>query len=266
MRRWRERPCLGREVGRRPRNRSGHRTDHPRRDRRGHEPLPDPRTPGVLAQVVSPHEPVRREEHRGPGRAGQSLAQGRPQRGRQCRRPHRHLSRRPLPAHRQTPWPRQSPGSRLTLDTRHCLAPDQRTGRLLPGTRLRLAPTPPPARPATSSASSRPSATRSPSSPRPPDRPHSRHPVRKRPGSCRLPSRTSIFRSASESSQGSAGLVGGPLPVRGHPRAFQSVQWWRDCAVRVETMWSGARDSTVCRDQCGDDGPLGSAVPAKPAQ
>lgn len=33
--------------------------------------------------------------------------------------------------------------------------------------------------------------------------------------------------------------------VRGHPRAFQNVQWWRSSAVRVGTMWSGARDSTV---------------------
>lgn len=49
-------------------------------------------------------------------------------------------------------------------------------------------------------------------------------------------------------------------------RVLQNAQWWRRSAVRVGTMWSGARDSTVWRDQCGDDGPFGSAVRAKRVQ
>ncbi|WP_406723565.1 IS110 family transposase [Streptomyces sp. GD-15H] len=56
---------------------------------------------------------------------GDPQAQGRPRRSRQRRCPHRHLPRRPLPAHRQTPRPRQSPGRRRPLDTRHQLASDQ---------------------------------------------------------------------------------------------------------------------------------------------
>lgn len=47
-----------------------------RRDRRGHEPPSHPRTSGLLGETVPPHHPVRSEEHRGPGRAGQPLAQG----------------------------------------------------------------------------------------------------------------------------------------------------------------------------------------------
>ncbi|MFD5574724.1 transposase [Streptomyces cadmiisoli] len=42
MHRWRKRPHPGRETGRGPRDRADHRSDRPRRDRRGHEPLPTP--------------------------------------------------------------------------------------------------------------------------------------------------------------------------------------------------------------------------------
>lgn len=58
-----------------------------------------------------------------------------------------HLPRRPLPPHRQTSRPCQSPGRRRPLDTRHRLAPDQRSGRLLPRARRRLASTSPRPRP-----------------------------------------------------------------------------------------------------------------------
>ncbi len=149
-------------------------------------PRPNTSSPGQSC-APEPSSPARRTD--GSGRAGQPLAQGRPRRGRQLRRPHRHLPRRPLPPHRQTPRPRQSPGRRRPLDTRHRLAPDQRPRRLLPGARRRLAPTPPRPRP----QDPRPPAP----GPRPPSRHHPgisltgpshRHPVRSRPGCCRLPS------------------------------------------------------------------------------
>ena len=61
----------------------------------------------------------------------------------------------------------------------------------------------------------------------------------------------------------SGGVAG---PHSGHPRVFQNAQWWRGSAVWVGAMWSGARESTVRRGQCGDDGPFGSAVRAKRVQ
>ncbi|MFE1408971.1 transposase [Streptomyces sp. NPDC058770] len=83
----------------------------------------------------------------GPAGQGNPWLKGALGGGRQRRRPHRHLPRRPLPPHRQTPRPLQGPGRRRPLDTRHHLAPDQRPGRLLPGTRRRLASTPSQSRP-----------------------------------------------------------------------------------------------------------------------
>ncbi len=54
--------------------------------------------------------------------------------------------------------------------------------------------------------------------------------------------------------------------LRGHLRVFQKVQRWRECAVWVGAMWSGARESGVRRGQWGDEGLLGLAVRAKRVQ
>ncbi len=61
-----------------------------------------------------------------------------------------------------------------------------------------------------------------------------------------------------------AGCCGGRS--RDHPRPFQNAQWWWSCVVPRATTWSGARESTVCRGQCGEDGPFGSAPRAKRVQ
>ncbi len=165
--------------------------------------LPHPRTPRLVGEAVSQNHPVRNEERRGPGRAGQPRAQGSARGGCQRRRPHQHLPRRPLPAHRQAPRSRQSPRRRhrsilviawhlindpgtsyqeLGADwhQRH-LNPARTTRDLVHqlqalGHQVTLEPV----------------TTR----PAPP-----RHPVRKRPECCRLPSRRSIFRSASAHSR-----------------------------------------------------------------
>lgn len=90
-----------------------------------------------------------------------------------------HFPRGPLPAHRQTSRPRQSTRRRRPLATRHHLAPDQRPGRLLPGTRRRLAPAPPQPRP--QDPRSRPPAP----GPRPPGRPHTDISLTARPNDIR---------------------------------------------------------------------------------
>ena len=74
----------------------------------------------------------------GQHRQGQPLPQRRPRRGRRRRRPHRHLPRRTLPAHRQTPRQTQGPRRRRPLHPGHRLAPAGRPHRPLPRPRPRL--------------------------------------------------------------------------------------------------------------------------------
>ena len=65
------------------------------------------------------------------GKAG-NLPEGRARRGRRGRRPHRHLPRRTLPAHRQASRQTQGPGRRRALHPRHRVESAQRPDGALP--------------------------------------------------------------------------------------------------------------------------------------
>ena len=155
-------------LGRHPRHRTGRRCDDHRRDRRGHDPVPDRRPPGLLGQVRPRRQGVRRQDARATSATGHgnrylARALGEAAVG---RRPNRHLPRRTLPTHR--PPPRQEEGHRRRrpLHPGHHLAPARRPR---PPTSSTSAPTttttaPAPNAPsATTSADSKPSATASPS-------------------------------------------------------------------------------------------------------
>ena len=147
------------------------RSGHHRRDRPGHDQVPHRRPPGVVGEAEPAHHPVRAKEPRRADRQGQPLPQRHPRRGRRRGRPHRHLPRRTLPADRQTPRQAQSPGRRRPHHPGDHLAP---AGRPRPPATANSAPATTPAaptktrRPATTSASSKPSGSPSPSPP-PPD-------------------------------------------------------------------------------------------------
>jgi hypothetical protein len=86
----------------------------------------------------SPHHPIRRQDPHRAHRQRQPLPQRRPRRSRRRGRPHQHLPRRTLPAHRQTPRQTQSPRRRRPLHPHHHLAPARRPHRPLPRPRPRL--------------------------------------------------------------------------------------------------------------------------------
>ena len=75
---------------------------------------------------------------------GNPYLKGAPGRGRRRGRPHRHLPRRTLPAHRQTPRQAQGPRRRRPLHPGHRLAPAGRPHRPLPRPRLRTTTPPAP--------------------------------------------------------------------------------------------------------------------------
>ena len=84
---------------RQPRARHG---DH-RRDRPGHDPVPDRRPPRVLGRARPRRPPVRPPQPQAEERTGRRLPQGLLHPGRQRRRPHRHLPRRTAPPPVQAP-------------------------------------------------------------------------------------------------------------------------------------------------------------------
>ena len=112
--------------------------DHPRRDRPGHDPVPDRRAPGLLGETVPTHHPVRTRDTWWQDRQGQPLPERRARRGRRCGRQNRHLPRRTLPTHRQTPRQTQGPRGGRPLHPGHHLAPAHRPARPLPRPRIRL--------------------------------------------------------------------------------------------------------------------------------
>jgi hypothetical protein len=160
-------------------------------------------------------------------RQGQPLAARRARRGRDLRRPHRHLPRRPLPTHRQTPRPSQGPGRRGPLDPRRHRAPDGQPPHPLPGPRPRLAHPPP--RPRPQDPRPRPPAE----SPRPRRHPDPRHrltaplPARRhRPptGHPVLPGQPPGFPVRSGAGQGARMCrPGGPGSPRARDRAYNGA-------------------------------------------
>ena len=109
-----------------------------RRNRAGHDPVPHPRAPGVVGETVPAHHPVRAGAARRQDRQGQPLPQGCARRGRRRGRQDEHLSRRTLPAHRQTPRQTQSPRRGRPLHPGHHLAPAHRPSGSIPRSRTRL--------------------------------------------------------------------------------------------------------------------------------
>src|SRR5450756_2069837 len=85
-------PARG-DPRRQPRARHG---DH-RRDRPGHDPVPDRRPPRLLGRPRPRRPPVRPPQPQAEKRPGRPLPQGLLHPGRQRRRPHRHLPRRKAP-------------------------------------------------------------------------------------------------------------------------------------------------------------------------
>ena len=157
--------------------RAPHRSSSPRSAwTSGSSQLPDTWCPGRNSPRA-PCSPGTRTHTGPPARAtpGSAAPSARPR----LRRPHRHLPRRPLPPHRQTPRPHESPRRGRPLHPGLRLAPDQRPR---PPATANSAPThtrtpTPNARPATWSANSRPSATTSPSPRQPPESPPAPHHV-----------------------------------------------------------------------------------------
>ena len=107
-----------RAARRDPRHRPERGADDHRRDRPGHEPLPHPRAPGVVGETVPAHHPVRADHPRRQNRQGQPLPERRARRRRRRGRQDQHLPRRTLPAHRQTPRQAQGPGRGRPLHPR----------------------------------------------------------------------------------------------------------------------------------------------------
>ena len=122
----------GRTPRRNPRHRPDRGADHPRRDRPGHDPIPDRRAPGLLGETVPAHHPVRTRDTWRQDRQGQPLPERRARRGRRRSRQNRHLPRRTLPTHRQTPRQTQGPRGGRPLHPRHHLAPANRPHRPFP--------------------------------------------------------------------------------------------------------------------------------------
>ena len=129
-------------------------------------------TPGHLCLVgqVRSRDQVQRREEQGQrlDRARQPVPGPRPRRSRRRRRPHRHLPRRPLPAHRATT--RQEEGHRRgrQIHPRHHLAPAVRPRSPLPRPRRR------PLRPASLDHRQTPQPHPRPRSPRLPRHPRTR--------------------------------------------------------------------------------------------
>ena len=154
-----------RAAGRHPGVRDHHRPGPHRRDRRGHERIPDGRAPGLLGQDSPSRQRVRRqaqgqERHR----PRQPLHRRRPRRGIHQHRPHPDLPRRAVPAHVQAHAQDEGPGRHHAQAARHRPRPPVRPrGRdtktsALTTTNAGKTPT---AAPAASSASWNASATRS---------------------------------------------------------------------------------------------------------
>ena len=113
-----------------------------RRDRPGHEPLPDPGGAGVLGRAHPDRAAVRAPQ--GPREEGarQHLRQADRRPGRLRRREHGHVPGRALPPPGLPPWRRRAEEGRLRrgpVHPRHRLAPAERPRRPLPRPRIRLA-------------------------------------------------------------------------------------------------------------------------------
>ena len=128
------------------------------------------------AKLSPAHHPVR--DHaagRGQTGKGNPYLKGVARRGRRRGRQDRHLPRRTLPAHRQTPRQAQGPGRRRPLHPGHHLAPARRPHRPLPRPRRRL-PHPPHRHEAASPQPHPPTRSpRLPPSPSPPPPEHTPH-------------------------------------------------------------------------------------------
>ena len=153
---------------RRPRHRDNLRPGHHRRDRRRHDRLPHRLPPGLLGQMVTPGQTVRRQaQGQQLNRPRQPLPGRRPRRSRHIRRPHpsflgaryRRLARR-MPKKKAL----VATGNSMLAIVHALLSDPEPATRPRPRTITSSACTPA-ARPATTSAAWNASATRSPSRP-----------------------------------------------------------------------------------------------------
>ena len=111
--------------------------DH-RRDRPGHDQVPDRRAPGVLGEAVPAHHPVRGKEP--PGKTGKGnpyLKGALGEAAAAAARTDTFLGER-YRRHREAPRQAQGPGRRRPLHPGHHLAPARRPRRPLPRPRPRL--------------------------------------------------------------------------------------------------------------------------------